>query len=84
MILLLELAILAAAAIPLGWGLGWLLAVAVSQGLQSDLFRVPVVIDRGTYAGATALFLAVAAVSALAARRRIDALDLIAVLKTRE
>ena len=84
MILLLELALLGLAAIPLGWGLGWLLAVAVSQGLQSDLYRVPVVVERGTYAAATALFLSVAALSALAARRRIDSLDLIAVLKTRE
>ena len=77
-------ALLGLAAIPLGWGLGWLLAVAVSQGLQSDLYRVPVVVERGTYAAATALFLSVAALSALAARRRIDSLDLIAVLKTRE
>jgi putative ABC transport system permease protein len=84
MILLLELALLGLAAIPLGWGLGWVLAHGVSQGLQSDLFRVPVVIERSTYAAATALFLAVAAVSALAARRQIDALDLVGVLKTRE
>jgi putative ABC transport system permease protein len=83
-ILLLELALLGLAAIPLGWGLGWALALTVSQGLQSDLYRVPVVVDRSTYAAATALYLAVAGLSAFAARRRIDRLDLIGVLKTRE
>jgi putative ABC transport system permease protein len=83
-ILLLELALLGLAAIPIGWGLGRVLAFGVSRGLQSDLFRVPVVIEPRTYAAATALFLVVGGISALAARRRIDALDLIAVLKTRE
>ncbi len=82
--LLLELALLGLAAIPLGWLLGRGLAWIVSRGLQSDLYRVPVVIEPETYALATALFLAVAAVSALDAWRRIDRLDLIAVLKTRE
>ena len=84
MILLLELGLLALAAIPLGWALGWGIGWIVSRGLQSDLYRIPLIIDRGTYAGATALFLAVCAVSAVAARRRIDALDLIGVLKTRD
>lgn len=83
-ILLIELALLGLAAIPLGWGLGWVIGWAVSRGLQSDLYRIPLVIDRATYAGATALFLAVAAASAVMARRRIDALDLIGVLKTRD
>ncbi|MEM8751498.1 MAG: ABC transporter permease [Pseudomonadota bacterium] len=82
--LLAELAVLALAAIPVGWVLGYGLAWTVAAGLQSDLYRVPLVIDRSTYAWATAVFLSVTAVSSLLVRRRIDRLDLVAVLKTRE
>ena len=54
------------------------------QGIASDLFRVPFVIDASTYAIASLVVLAASLASALIVRRRIDQLDLIAVLKTRE
>lgn len=82
--LLLELAILGAAAIPLGWLLGHALAWAVTRGLQGDIYRVPLLIERTTYGYATLVFLVVAALSALIVRRRIDRLDMVEVLKTRE
>lgn len=83
-ILLGELAVLTLAALPLGWGLGYLVAWATVQGLQSELYRVPLVITRQTYAEASLVVLAAAAASALIVKRRINRLDLIEVLKTRE
>jgi putative ABC transport system permease protein len=83
-VLLTELALLTLAAIPLGWiigyGFGWLLI----QAFSSDLYRVPFTIERATYAKASMVVLLATAASALIVRRRIDTLDLIAVLKTRE
>ncbi len=83
-VLLTELALLTLAAIPLGWmigyGFGWLLI----QAFSSDLYRVPFVIEVATYAKASLVVLAATAASALIVRRRIDNLDLIAVLKTRD
>jgi len=83
-ILLGELAILTLAALPLGWLLGYGVAWATVQGLQSELYRVPLIIDRSTYAVSSLVVVAAAAVSALIVRRRIDRLDLVEVLKTRE
>ena len=83
-VLLTELALLTLVAIPLGWvigyGFGWLLI----QAFSSDLYRVPFVIEHATYAKASLVVLAATAASALIVRRRVDRLDLIAVLKTRD
>jgi putative ABC transport system permease protein len=83
-ILLGEQALLVLASIPLsfaaGYGLSWFLA----HNLQSDLYRVPVHIPAAAYAHAALITVISALLSALAVRRRIHALDLIAVLKTRE
>ena len=83
-VLLAELALLTLLAIPLGcvigYGFGWLLI----ESFSSDLYRVPFVIERATYAKASLVVLAATAASALVVRRRIDRLDLIAVLKTRD
>jgi putative ABC transport system permease protein len=83
-VLLTELAILTLVALPLGWligyGFGWLLV----QAFSSDLYRVPFTIERATYAKASLVVLLAASASALIVRRRIDNLDLIAVLKTRD
>jgi putative ABC transport system permease protein len=83
-VLLTELALLTLAAIPLGWvigyGFGWLLI----QSFSSDLYRVPFTIERATYAKASLVVVMATAASALIVRRRIDTLDLIAVLKSRD
>lgn len=83
-VLLTELTILTLAAVPVGWtigyGFGWLLI----QAFSSDLYRAPFTIETATYAKAALVVLAAAAVSAMIVRRRIDRLDLVAVLKTRE
>jgi putative ABC transport system permease protein len=83
-ILLLELAILIFGSIPLGWLLGYGLAWLITTGLESELFRVPLVIERRTYAYAALIVIIAALISGLGAGRRIARLDLIAVLKTRE
>jgi putative ABC transport system permease protein len=83
-VLLTEVVLLVLLAQPLGWILGQSFAWAVIQGFSSDLFSVPFVIESRTYARASLVVLAAAAVSILVVRRRIDTLDLVAVLKTRE
>ncbi|MGL4397613.1 MAG: FtsX-like permease family protein, partial [Hyphomicrobium sp.] len=83
-VLLVELLILILLAQPLGWVLGKAFAWAVIQGFSSDLFTVPFVIQTQTYAFATLIVCIASAASALIVRRRIDRLDLVAVLKTRD
>lgn len=83
-ILIGESMVLALAAQPVGWLIGGSIAGAMAHGSQSDLYSVPVVLKPATFAGASLVVLAAAAGSALAVRRRLDRLDLVAVLKTRE
>jgi putative ABC transport system permease protein len=83
-VLLTELALLTLAAIPLGWVIGYCFGRLLIQAFSSDLYRVPFVIEQATYAKASLVVLAATAASALIVRRRIDKLDLIAVLKTRD
>ena len=83
-ILLIELAILTLLAQPLGWAIGYGFAYAMAQGLSSELYRVPLVVERSVYAWSSIVVLLAALFSGLIVRQRIDRLDLIEVLKTRE
>jgi len=83
-ILLGELALLVAVAIPLGFVVGKGLVWYMGSRLTSDLFRIPVVVSLETYALAATAMVVSALLSALVVRRRIARLDLIEVLKTRE
>jgi len=83
-VLLTELILLILIAQPLGWVFGYAFAKAVIQGFSSDLFTVPFVIEPSTYALATLIVFTASVASALIVRRRIDNLDLVAVLKTRD
>lgn len=83
-VLLTELILLVLLAQPLGWALGQSFAWAVVQGFSSDLFSVPFIIESRTYARASLVVLIAAAASVLVVRKRIDTLDLVEVLKTRE
>ena len=83
-VLLGEMALSIAVALPLGMLLGWGLVHTLAGALASDQFEFPVVIRPPTYLWA-ALAVVVAAIgSALVVRRRIDRLDMVAALKTRE
>ena len=83
-ILLGELAILTFIALPFGCLIGLGLAKFMATNLDTELFRIPLVVAADTYAIAMAAVVAAAAISGLIVRRRIDRFDLVAVLKTRE
>ncbi|HEX6704817.1 MAG TPA: ABC transporter permease [Albitalea sp.] len=83
-LLLGELAVIIAIALPLGMALGFGLVHATSELLESDQFHFPVVIRARTYAWAALCVVAAGAASALVVRRRIDKLDMVAALKTRD
>jgi putative ABC transport system permease protein len=79
-----ELAIEIVVAIPFGIIFGYALALTIINLIQSDEFYFPLVIEARTYAYAAFSVIIAGMVSALIVRRRIDRLDLVAVLKTRE
>jgi putative ABC transport system permease protein len=83
-ILLGELAALTLSAVPLGLVGGYCLAWLVVIGADTDLYRVPMVVSPATYGFAACVIIAAALVSGLIVRRRLDHLDLVAVLKQRE
>ena len=83
-ILLGELALLTLAAIPLGFLLGHALSLYIVEGIQTDLFRIPMVSSPKTYAFSATVVLVAAVISALMVRRKLDRLDLVEVLKTKE
>ncbi|MEZ6095964.1 MAG: FtsX-like permease family protein [Pirellulaceae bacterium] len=83
-ILLGELAILTLLAIPVGWVIGYGLAALFVMGLDTEIYRIPLVIDRSTYVAAAIVVMVAAFLSALIVQRQIRKLDLIGVLKTKE
>ncbi len=83
-LLLGEMALQLALALPLGMLLGRALVGVMALLLKSDQFLFPVVIQPATYAMAALAVLAAALASAAVVRRRIDRLDMVAALKTRE
>jgi putative ABC transport system permease protein len=83
-ILLLELAALTLAAQPPGWAMGYGLAWIMKTKLAGELMRVRLVVETSTYVIASSIVIAAAIFSALVVRQRINRLDLVAVLKTRD
>ncbi len=83
-VLLIELFTIVFIAQPLGWIIGYGFAWSIVQGFANDLFRVPLIINISTYATASLIVLLAAIASALIVRLRVDKLDLIKVLKTRD
>lgn len=83
-ILLGEIGILALPAIPIGFALGYLLTGAVAASASGTRFHMPWLVSPETYSFSLLVFVIAAAASALVVRRRLDHLDLIAVLKARE
>jgi putative ABC transport system permease protein len=84
LVLMGELAMLTVTALPAGVLMGYLLAAAILQTAQSELYRLPLVMSQQAVAWACLGILAAALVSGLLVRRRLDRLDLVAVLKVRE
>ncbi len=83
-LLLGEQGIITLFAIPLGWGLGVVMAAQVVASIQNDTYRIPFMVSSRTYLTSAVVTLLAALVSAWIVRRRIDHMDLISVLKTRE
>jgi putative ABC transport system permease protein len=83
-LLLGELAVLTVLALPLGMLFGYGLANFAVAALETENQRVPMYIEAHTFAFAATVVLIAAAVSALIVRRRVDHLDLVEVLKSRE
>lgn len=83
-ILLGELAVLTIVALPVGCLMGWAISVATAELLNTEVIRLPLKISDFSYAFGCAVVLVASAASALAVRRRLDHLDLVEVLKSRE
>ena len=79
-----ETLVLALAAQPLGWLFGRWIAMAMIEGFSSDLYSIPLVLAPRTYAYASLVVLSAAIIATLVVRRRIDRMNLVAVMKTRE
>ena len=77
-------ALYAVVAQPLGWLIGYGFAYATIAGFSSELYRVPLVLENYVYATASLIVIAATIASALLVRGRINNLDMIEVLKTRE
>ena len=83
-ILLGEVALLILAAMPLGCLAGFGLAHLMSKAFETELYRIEPIIEASTYGVAVLGALTATVLCAARVHRRLDQLDLIAVLKTRE
>ena len=83
-ILISEQGALTVAALPLGVALGFALTTYIARAFEGENQRFPLVVDASTYLGGIAIVLLAGLLAALLMRRRLNRMDLIAVLKTRE
>lgn len=79
-----ELAVLTLAALPVGTLIGYALGLLIMLAFNNEIYRITFSLAASTVAWACLTVIAAALLSALVVRRRLDALDLIGVLKTRE
>lgn len=82
LLLLSELSLLTLASIPIGLVFGSWLSMFTIESLQTEHQRLPFVISLRTYGFAAIVTIIAALLSGLVVRRRLDRLDLIAVLKS--
>lgn len=83
-VLLGEAALLILIGLPLGCLVGFWLSWVMASAFETELFRIPLIILPDTYGNAVLVSLAAAILSGIVVRRKLDHLDLISVLKTRE
>jgi putative ABC transport system permease protein len=79
-----EQGLLTLAALPIGCALGYGLCALIPRAYNTDLYRLPLVLSGRSFFFACAVVVLTALTVALLIRRRIDRLDLVGVLKTRE
>jgi putative ABC transport system permease protein len=82
--LLIELGLLTLVGQPIGWTFGYLLSWTMRLQMAGELMRGRLVVEHSSYAFASGVVLIAAMLSALLVRKRIEQLDLVAVLKTRD
>ena len=79
-----ELAVIVVLAVPVGLVIGQALGAWILKVSETELYRFPLIVTARTRVFAGAVVLLAGALSALTVRRRLNRLDLVAVLKTRE
>ena len=79
-----EFLVLTLVGIPLGFLMGYGFCTAIAVVFETDLYRIPLVVSRGTYAYATGVMLVAFVATATTMVRRVGRLDLVAALKMRE
>ena len=84
LMLLGEQALLTGVSIPLGFLMGYGLCALLVYSMQSELYRMPLVISGQTYALTALIVILASVLSSLFIYRRLCRLDLVAVLKARE
>jgi putative ABC transport system permease protein len=84
LILMGELALVTVLALPVGWLFGYSLSAAIVGMIDSEVYRFPLYVSRQAVALAFLGIIAASVFSGLVVRRRLDHLDLVAVLKIRE
>ena len=84
LILLGELAILTLLSLPLGAAIGYGLGQLIMSIFNNEVYRMPFTVTPQTIAWTFLAVIAAAVLSALAVRRQLDRLDMVAVLKSRE
>lgn len=83
-LLLGEQAFIALAAIPLGWLIGYGMTYALTGALQNDIYRIPFIAEPRTYLLSAVLVLCTAIASGLLVRKKLNQIDIVEVLKTKE
>lgn len=83
-ILLGELALLTLIALPIGFMLGNALCAYLAMNFDSDLYRIPLVLDKDVYAFAALVVIISSLISAVLVWRNLAHLDMVAVLKAKE
>jgi putative ABC transport system permease protein len=83
-ILLTELGLLTLVAQPFGWAAGYLLSWFMKLNLAGEVMRGRLIVEHSSFALASGIVMIAALASALVVRERINKLDLVAVLKTRD
>ena len=83
-ILLGELTLLTLLAIPIGFVVGRYLCGLIAEQMDSDLYRIPLIIEAQSYAFSATVVLVSALISSLIILKQLLQLDLVAVLKTRD
>jgi len=84
LILMGELAVLTLVSLPFGGLFGYSLAALIVGSIDSEVYRFPLYVSRQSVAWSFLGIIGAALVSGLIVRRKLDRLDLVAVLKIRE